>query len=681
MSNVSPLKGLENLNLAIDAWKLRRQQGSYQEQGGHNFKPVYIYKDKEGGFFVGTEEASSALKKKGNNLEKLEISQIAELADDLFSEIDEENLTETQKKRLYELAEDIISSLARMSEGSEPDPQKLQQLQTLRKAAVQGQLLTPFVESDAKSSGEILTTTSKKFEGYENRQLLKKKIEELGRQSESLANSESTKATTESELQQKLEGQKGIEKSIPKNHLAALKRWDDLIQEIQEKIVTLREDPQKNKDAILAFRQQQKQIALARQKLAAKYGLGEVDQEIAKLKTKRDDCQERITRYGKAIKALELEIASLKTKCGFPKSKPNTEVAQDIALDPSRTKVKVKEVVRRTLSEVVLVPLYNKEARERDKSRYFPRVKTVFTPTGQIPAGAELAKGSSKIVRDAGEEFVVVEFQPIRIDPNRPDKARKEMENEVAMHDLLKDVPGCMQVHHSISYTDERTGEANTNYVFVMTRAQGNLEKHLEGRQLSAEEQLDYALQIADVVSRVNAKGVIHVDLKLENFLVINGKIVLADFGSARYVGADPPPGCIQATRSEGIDQFAGTPAFQSPETHKAKVNPSHEAAAVDAQIAGKGESWSLGCVLYQLCYPGKPLPWMQAKDLGGTLSKLPSTFSPFDHFDPPKTEKSDIDKVIEGLLRVDPEERITTEQAKERLAGIKAAKELTILT
>ena len=63
-------------------------------------------------------------------------------------------------------------------------------------------------------------------------------------------------------------------------------------------------------------------------------------------------------------------------------------------------------------------------------------------------------------------------------------------------------------------------------------------------RQMTVKEAKRYFLQAARILKRLHARGIIHGDIKLDNFALMDGKVVLADFATASYVeeGKDSVP-------------------------------------------------------------------------------------------------------------------------------------------
>lgn len=90
---------------------------------------------------------------------------------------------------------------------------------------------------------------------------------------------------------------------------------------------------------------------------------------------------------------------------------------------------------------------------------------------------------------------------------------------------------------------------------------------------------LECAIQTADALVAAHAAGVVHRDLKPENLMVTpSGTVKILDFGIARYLST--------ATTASRV---VGTPAYMPPERLQGKVGD------------GRGDLYSLGCVLYEL--------------------------------------------------------------------------------
>jgi tetratricopeptide (TPR) repeat protein len=109
-------------------------------------------------------------------------------------------------------------------------------------------------------------------------------------------------------------------------------------------------------------------------------------------------------------------------------------------------------------------------------------------------------------------------------------------------------------------------------------------------RQLAPDVSCNIARDVADALAYAHGQGIIHRDIKPENILLSAGHPVLADFGIARAIGL---AGVRQLTRT-GMGS-PGTPAYMSPEQLMG-----------DKELDGRSDTYSLGCVLYEML-TGKP--------------------------------------------------------------------------
>ena len=109
-------------------------------------------------------------------------------------------------------------------------------------------------------------------------------------------------------------------------------------------------------------------------------------------------------------------------------------------------------------------------------------------------------------------------------------------------------------------------------------------------RQLQTDPAVSIACETADALAYAHGQGIIHRDIKPENILLSAGHPIVADFGIARAIDL---AGVRQLTRTG--TSSPGTPAYMSPEQ-----------LLSEADIDGRTDIYSLGCVLYEML-TGKP--------------------------------------------------------------------------
>ncbi|MER8044123.1 serine/threonine-protein kinase [Streptomyces sp. NPDC094032] len=151
----------------------------------------------------------------------------------------------------------------------------------------------------------------------------------------------------------------------------------------------------------------------------------------------------------------------------------------------------------------------------------------------------------------------------------------------------------------------------------------------------------------ADVLAALRAAheaGVLHRDVKPANVLLANdGRVVLTDFGIAAVAGTSP----LTMT-----GELVGSPEFLAPER------------AMGRTPGLAADLWSLGVLLYAAVEGASPFRRDTALDtLRAVVDEEPE---PPEHAGP-------LAPVIEGLLRKDPERRMSAREAEERLRAIGA--------
>src|SRR2546423_5441142 len=117
--------------------------------------------------------------------------------------------------------------------------------------------------------------------------------------------------------------------------------------------------------------------------------------------------------------------------------------------------------------------------------------------------------------------------------------------------------------------------------------------------QLPVEEAVRITREVGAALSHAHSQDVVHRDIKPENILVSGGEAVVADFGIARAIVA---AGAEQLTDT-GL--AVGTPGYMSPEQ-----------ATAAAQLDGRSDVYSLGCVLYEMLAGHPPFLGTTAQEI-----------------------------------------------------------------
>ncbi|NXI45321.1 HUNK kinase, partial [Galbula dea] len=265
----------------------------------------------------------------------------------------------------------------------------------------------------------------------------------------------------------------------------------------------------------------------------------------------------------------------------------------------------------------------------------FPHSKQV----GNYLVGKMINKGSFAKVME-GLHIPTGEKVAIKVIDKRRAKqdsyVLKNMKREPWIHQRIKH-PNVVQLYETL--------ETNNSYYMVMELCLGGdlLDRICDQKRLSEREVRRYTRQILSAVEHLHHQGIVHRDLKIENFLLDeNNNIKIVDFGLSN------------TAKCEGLSQEllhtqCGSPAYAAPEllAHR-KYGP-------------KVDVWSIGVSMFAMLTGTLPftvepfsIKQLHQKILTGEISPIPSDLSPGAvHF-------------MQSLLEPDPAKRPGVREAME---------------
>jgi serine/threonine-protein kinase len=211
---------------------------------------------------------------------------------------------------------------------------------------------------------------------------------------------------------------------------------------------------------------------------------------------------------------------------------------------------------------------------------------TMPDPTTRLNAALE---GRYRIERELGEGGMATVYLADDLRHERKvalKVLRPELAVIVGADRFLAEIKTTASLQHPHVLPLHDSGEADGFLFYVMPYVEGeSLRERLDReRQLSIDEAVRIATNVAEALQYAHERGVIHRDIKPANILLQAGKPVVADFGIALAVGS------AGGGRLTETGLSLGTPFYMSPEQ-----------ATGDESVGPAADIYALGCVLHEM--------------------------------------------------------------------------------
>ncbi|XP_076820878.1 dual specificity protein kinase Ttk-like [Clavelina lepadiformis] len=218
--------------------------------------------------------------------------------------------------------------------------------------------------------------------------------------------------------------------------------------------------------------------------------------------------------------------------------------------------------------------------------------------------------------------------------------------NEIKFLEKLKQSPNIIHL-----YDYELTKD---HLYIVMECGSTDLAKMLQrqrsqGVKLESYEIIYFWKKMLAAVKTIHEQGVIHLDLKPANFLLVKGNLKLIDFGIANSIQSD-------ATSVIKDTQF-GTLNYMAPEAIL-DMSGGYQSKAPKFKISPRSDVWSLGCILYSMMFGRTPF-----QHITHQLMKLSAITNPEFRIEFGDHSNKYLLQAVQSCLLRDPKRRPTVEQ------------------
>ena len=207
--------------------------------------------------------------------------------------------------------------------------------------------------------------------------------------------------------------------------------------------------------------------------------------------------------------------------------------------------------------------------------------------------------GSARVYRVMAENYKVFALKRVSLE-HVDELAIRGFKGEI---DLLRKLE---EVDRVVRLFDWEVNDDKQTLSVLMEMGESDLNRVLTFRQNAEGAKFDISFtryfwkEMLECVQAVHQYDIVHSDLKPANFLLVQGRLKLIDFGIANAIQDD--------TVNVHREQHVGTPNYMAPESiiDSNAISGLPSSVGKRMKIGKPSDVWSLGCILYQMVY-GKP--------------------------------------------------------------------------
>jgi len=217
-------------------------------------------------------------------------------------------------------------------------------------------------------------------------------------------------------------------------------------------------------------------------------------------------------------------------------------------------------------------------------------------------------------------------------------RSRQDYEHEVSIMKSVSHV-NVLRMHAAFE-------EQGSIWIVLDYADGGDLGDTLKCAQMPKAAIAGWMAQVCAAIGAMHNAGIVHRDVKPDNFMICKGVLKLADFGLAQIL----PRG--------GFVAKCGTPAFMAPEQHGLPATGSYGKAV---------DMWAAGVILYMFLHGGQH-PWLKGQQMNMDAfmqGKLPKTGGQMARLIPGTSGSStDAKELLKALLTAVPNKRPQAHEA-----------------